>query len=565
MKVLIVDDHAYNRELLSMMVGDCDYDYCMATNGQEAVNLVCEDIDIDLVLMDVNMPVMDGMAATAEIKKRCKDRFVPVIFVTALDDEEALAECLAIGGEDFIPKPINENVLIAKMQAHKRTLEYHKELKSSHERLSYHRRVMDRDHKIVEKVFRNSMRRLELNCENVNFHVSPATMFNGDLLLIARSPVGSIFVLLGDFTGHGLSAAVGCMPVSDIFYGMVAKRAGVSAIVTKINAKLQEILPSNMFFCATLLELDASGERLTIWSGGMNDILLVDDNGNITNRIQACHMPLGILEQSEFDDSIDVVSPVTSLRAYVYTDGIVEARNGAGEFFSEQRFEALLQQTGDSRVDSIAREIDQFHDGCEQADDISLVEVLCRPITFKGEKSAELSGPKSAKLSGAFTGVLPWQIELVLGPQQLRNGDVIGQIVRLLASFENADSHRDILFTLVSELFNNALEHGLLNLDSTTKDEPGGFERYYQLREQRLANLQEGQIILRLQVDPGSTNKLRLTLTDTGAGFDTEKLNRSGEAGDISFARGVGLVRSLCEDLQYSDGGRTATITYPLH
>lgn len=564
MKILIVDDNKYNRELLVMMVEDCHCDWCQAANGQEAVDLVCEDLEIDLVLMDVNMPVMDGMAATREIKNICKDRFIPVIFVTALDDDDTLAQCLAIGGDDFIPKPVNENVLTAKIQAHQRTVEYHKELKSSHEKLSYHRRIMDREHNIIEKVFRNGMRRLEVNCCNINFHVSPASMFNGDLLLIAPSPVGSIFVLLGDFTGHGLSAAIGCMPVSDIFYAMVRKRTSVSAIVSEINTKLREILPDNMFFCATLLELDAVGERLIVWSGGMNDILLVDNNGDIAQRVQARHMPLGILSQAEFDESIEVISPVSGLRAYVYTDGVIEAKNSAGEFFGEEGLASLLQSSRGPCVDTIAQTLDHYHDGCEQTDDISLVEILCQAVAFENYGTTKLPECLARSSNVVLSNTLPWHIELNLGPEQLRDGDVVGQVVRLLASLEHADNHRDILFTLVSELYNNALEHGLLNLDSDMKNKPGGFEKYYQLREQRLANLSNGEIVLRLQVDLEATCKLRLTLTDSGKGFDSDKLDLNKEVTDTSFARGVCLVQSLCEDLAYSDGGRTASIIYPL-
>ena len=130
MKILVADDQAYNREILSFILEDYGHDHVHACNGREACELFESVDDIDLVLMDVNMPELDGYLATKEIKKACTDRFVPVIFVTSLDDEDTLDKCLAVGGDDFIPKPLNEVILIAKLKAHERTMKLYNELRS---------------------------------------------------------------------------------------------------------------------------------------------------------------------------------------------------------------------------------------------------------------------------------------------------------------------------------------------------------------------------------------------------------------------------------------------------
>ena len=86
MRVLIVDDHAYNRELLKYILEDEGLASLEADNGEQAIALVREHADIDLILLDINMPVMDGVEATRHIKQQFTDRFITIIFVTALDN-----------------------------------------------------------------------------------------------------------------------------------------------------------------------------------------------------------------------------------------------------------------------------------------------------------------------------------------------------------------------------------------------------------------------------------------------------------------------------------------------
>ncbi|GAB1262063.1 SpoIIE family protein phosphatase [Aurantivibrio plasticivorans] len=554
MKILIVDDHRYNRELLAFMLDDHGYRYAQAENGQVAVDTYRDDPDIDLILMDINMPVMDGYAAAMAIKDIAKDNLIPILFVTALDDEETLARCLEIGGDDFVPKPVNENVLLAKIRAHERSVKLHNQLKASNESLSYHRRVMDREHKIVETVFSNGMQRMEQHCNNVNFHVSPMSMFNGDLLLISRSPLGGVYVLLGDFTGHGLSAAIGCLPVSDIFYAMAQKKAGIGHIAREINRKLQNILPPNMFFCASILELDRSGDRLTAWCGGMNDMLLLNQRGKIVRKVQSQHMPLGVLSDSEFEDSVELITPVSGLRIYSYTDGIVEAVNGTGEMYGEQRFISFLETTRGPSVDAISDEIERYHEGTAQTDDISLVEIIGKPVTFDGEIHGD--NEKSKPIC------LPWNIVLKLTAEQLRNTNTIEQIVRLISSVQFAKDHRDVLFTIISELYNNSLEHGLLKLDSAIKNEEDGFSQYYQMRKALLDGLSDGELEIKIWV--AENECLNIQLTDSGDGFDYSVMS-NGAGDQLAHSRGLNLLMSLCENIYYSNGGRTVTVSYPLH
>jgi len=109
-QVLVVEDHPMNRMLIQTMLAKLGLTATFAEHGQEALNLLSSGLAIDLVLMDLQMPVMDGFAATAEIRRweagRPGARRLPIVALTANAYDEARTECLRVGMDDFLAKPV---------------------------------------------------------------------------------------------------------------------------------------------------------------------------------------------------------------------------------------------------------------------------------------------------------------------------------------------------------------------------------------------------------------------------------------------------------------------------
>lgn len=559
MQILIVDDHFYNRELLRFILEDAGHSCLEAENGLVAIEQFEADDSIDLILMDVNMPKMDGITATQKIVESKHERYVTIIFVTALDNTEVLVQCLNAGGDDFVPKPINEQVLLSKVNAHVRNQGTYNKLLLAHDELSNHQQVMDREHSIVEHVFTNGIDRAATRCKNINAYTSPMSMFNGDLVLTAPSPAGGEYVFIGDFTGHGLSAAIGSLPVTSIFFTYVARQASVSEIATEVNTQLNSLLPMGMFCCATIFHLDKTGTGLTIWSGGMNDAIYVSQDQDLT-LLPGDHMPLGIHTPCEFDDSMQIHDLEVGGHLYIYTDGVNEAKNAENEEFGEKRIEHILTKHSTGRIKAL---VDAVHDfqGCSKAqdDDISIVEAFCRPLVHLSKADGN-SVDVSADYHAAEC--FPWSLNITLESEDLRRTDTIAQTVSFLGSIQGVELHQDKLFTIVSELYNNALEHGVLRLDSSLKNSPEGFERYYRLREERLAAIVKDSIEVSIEYIRGTPNRIRISLTDSGDGFDFEKKQRELDANDDSHGRGLHLLNSLCSELAYGNQGKTVTAYY---
>lgn len=113
-RILIVDDHPGNRLVASTLVEECGCEFAMAQNGQEAVELIKTSDNFDAVLMDVQMPIMDGLEATMRIReheKKMGKMRVPIIALTAHPFPSDQQSCLAAGMDDYLYKPLDPDKL----------------------------------------------------------------------------------------------------------------------------------------------------------------------------------------------------------------------------------------------------------------------------------------------------------------------------------------------------------------------------------------------------------------------------------------------------------------------
>lgn len=117
-RVLVVDDNPVNRRVAQLMLSRAGFEVTQAEDGQQAVDLIFDQGSFDVVLMDVNMPQLDGFAATAIVREReGADRHTPIIAMTAsamAGDED---KCLEAGMDDYISKPVRAESLLEKVRA----------------------------------------------------------------------------------------------------------------------------------------------------------------------------------------------------------------------------------------------------------------------------------------------------------------------------------------------------------------------------------------------------------------------------------------------------------------
>ena len=378
LKILIVDDDPDSRALLRRFLKGEGFEIFSAEDGREGVERF-KEVRPDIVLMDVMMPVMDGYEAARAIKAAAGERFVPVIFLTAVHDEKALARCVEYGGDDFLTKPYSRVILQAKIEALRRVRGLYRTLQAQRDELARHENRLRREQELAERVFSRIMTRGRVEAHNIRYLSQPAAISNGDLLLADRNEDGHQYVLLGDFTGHGLSAAMGALPVSQLFHRQVAEGAGVKEMVLALNEAVREVLPTGMFFAAALLEYIPEGMTVTLWSGGLPEALFYHGaagDGRL-ERFSSRNLPMGVVGSAEMEPEVEVLRVARGDRFYLYSDGVIEARSEAEDLFGEERLEACLTGDPDGFFDGIVTTLERFRGEHLQEDDISLLELVC--------------------------------------------------------------------------------------------------------------------------------------------------------------------------------------------
>jgi len=558
---LIADDELSNRIVLNALLKKMGYTTIQAVNGAEAVERFKEN-QPDIIFMDIMMPVMDGFDSTIQIKALCGDTFVPIIFLTAMTDEKALARCVEVGGDDFLTKPFNHTVLKSKIKAMERIRNLHREVVTLLDQRQH-------EEEIAEKIFSGAVITGNVMPEKLKSLMRPAAVFSGDVLLTAYAPNGDLNVLLGDFTGHGLSAALGALPVSETFRAMTVKGFSVDQILNEINRKLHALLPTGMFMAAQFIRINHTMESMTLCCCGMPDILITNATGTeIKHRIPSTGLPLGILPDADYLHSISSIIADLGDRALLASDGVTEARSPDGEYFGQERLEKRLSQGSiqGSIVESIAHTLEEFCLDAPQDDDISLVEIPFLPdVLAVFDKKQPLISHKAASLkddSNSPHNSLKFVVTLE-GPRLLKI-DPVPLLINQIQELESLKEQRRVIFTILSELYINALDHGILNLNSTLKAEPGGFTTYFTEREKRLKELSDGHITISIHSYLFPTGgEIVIRVEDSGPGFDYKSYISNIQAdSSIPSGRGLMLTKKLCKSFIYSEPGNKVEATY---
>ncbi len=553
--VLVVDDERLNRMVIARSL-ETQFDVVEAGDGTEALERVATG-GIDLVVIDIHLPGMDGYELTQQIKWMNPGMFLPVVLMTADNDEQLFARGLTDGADDFLAKPITPSLLEAKIKALLRVVEILHEQRERNEELNRWRARAEQDFGVAQKLFEHIAERGRFDFPNLEIRALSLEAFNGDIVLAAPLGKGRLRLLVGDFAGHGLGAALGAMPVSDVFYAMTRRRFPIEAVVREIGGKLYRMFPRHQFLAASVADIDTVAEKALVWNGGLPAALALDASGRIAGRAPSRHLALGV------QSARDLVPQVTELpfpaggRLVLYTDGLIESRSPSGESFGDERLERVLSETnGDSWFASIWSAFQVFQDGNPQGDDITLVGLR--------HTQALRAALVTRTASGGLGAESELSIRLGFDHTALREPDPLAPLRILIEASPALVGCAAELYTIACELFANAVDHGVLRLDSKIKAQPGGFEEYYRRRETALRELASGSITVVFEVLPTPGRRVAtIRISDDGPGISEDVL-RAVRDPKARSGRGLPLVTELGAELRILDNGHTVEAVFPL-
>ena len=481
----------------------------------------------------------------------------PVILLGDTQDNLLLERFQVWGGTDFLRLPVAPGFLAMKtrmaIESH-RTLQTSNDQKKQLEKLLHDTR---REGEMASYIFYSNL--LDQNTDSIrgfNRYINGCTDFCADLVLARFSPSGSVFVLHADAMGHGLSATITLSDLVDVFHSMVNKGYALPMIVREMNRKLHAKLPPDRFLAAALIEIDIQHEQISVWNGGMPPVQLLNRKGEVDSLFESRNMALGILDTLAFDSSVERLPLPHEGALFGCSDGVLDQRNELGDAFGMPRLlSVLMRNAAGGLTGALVSELKNFSGLPSFDDDVSFYYVHFHELIHFLEQRQFASQGRYRQFE-----IAPFDWSLTLQGGQIVAQELPAMANEFLREMGLNQPFCQRAFTVISELINNAVDHGLLGLSSDIKADPEGFSEYFVLRDKMLRQLKPDawlSISLRWQNDRSRTC-LHVCIDHSGEGFDVERvMNRP--KNELS-GRGLILIQKLAARLDYENEGRRALV-----
>jgi sigma-B regulation protein RsbU (phosphoserine phosphatase) len=376
-KILVVDDEPDLQELIRQKfrnkIKANEYEFHFAGNGAEALEKISNDETIDLILTDINMPVMDGLTLLSKINE-LNNKLLKSVIVSAYGDMENIRTAMNRGAYDFITKPIDLKDLEITIEKSLREIDLYKQAMVSHNKLIALQQELDIANviqtSILPKTFPAFPDRKEFD---IYAKMIPAKEVGGDLydfFLIDKYRLG---VVIGDVSGKGIAAALLMAVCKTLLKATAYKGMPADGVLSEVNNILVDESPSNMFVTVFYGVLDTRSGAFEYSNGGHNSPYLLSKDGTIKQIQDVGGLLLGAMKDVEYQSNVIMINPGECL--IFYTDGVTEAFNKNNEEYKETRLEGVLNNKQSLNttdlVTQVFQDVQSFTNGVEQSDDIT--------------------------------------------------------------------------------------------------------------------------------------------------------------------------------------------------
>lgn len=376
-KILVVDDEPDLESLILQKfrskIKAKEYEFHFAQNGSEALDKIANDGTIDLILTDINMPVMDGLTLLSKINE-LNNKLMKSIIVSAYGDMENIRTAMNRGAYDFITKPIDLRDLEITIEKSLSEINLYKQAMVSHNKLVALQQELDIattiQTSILPKTFPAFPDRKEFD---IYAKMIPAKEVGGDLydfFLIDKYRLG---VVIGDVSGKGIAAALLMAVCKTLIKATAYKGLPTDSVLFEVNNLLVDESPPNMFVTVFYGVLDTRNGAFEYSNGGHNSPYLISNDGTTKLLDDVGGLLLGTIKSTEYQSNIIMLKPGESI--FLYTDGVTEAFNSNEEDFKEERLLQSLKinsvSSAEKIVANVFETVKNFTNGVEQSDDIT--------------------------------------------------------------------------------------------------------------------------------------------------------------------------------------------------
>jgi CheY-like chemotaxis protein len=565
-KILIVDDVPANIKILQLTLMP-DYDICVSTDGAEALQLANANLP-DLILLDIMMPGMDGYEVCRRLKSAPRTRHVPVIFITARNQEEEETKGFDLGAVDYITKPFSPAIVKSRVNTHldlKRHRDYLEELnrllkqeiaerRRSEKAMRYLLKKQEINIEMAKKILRllNGIppRYIDLP-ENLCLFVEvlsiPCYAEGGDHHFVRVLPpgkyskYGKTVISLKDQSGHEVSCILRSI-ITDLIHNAILNYnnfISMESALYRLNDEIcySQVFDKEDFFTSVNAEIDHETFKIRYASAGHPPFLLI--RGNEVTILPAsggegANIPIAVKKGTKY--SIGEYQLREGDKVIFYTDGLTEMPlKNLGKMIAPDRLKQVVEQMI----------------GSENHRHPTVSDIMNNLLNHIAKMSGEDVLPQTCKLKAKNTS----EDDITLLCLEIENRN------RYNESFwkpQNSEELAEIINQLYGELESQWHEQGYASPERSLR---------IVLEEAMLnawihGNHRNPEKSLTVRWRFG--NDFHLEVIDEGAGFDYHAVPDPTSANNLTkpSGRGIFIIRYFSSHMKWKKGGRHLIVSF---
>ncbi|MBI5864639.1 MAG: SpoIIE family protein phosphatase [Planctomycetes bacterium] len=409
-RLLVVEDEELTREALRERLAMAGHTVAAAASGPAAMEHIHNDA-FDAVLLDVGLPGLSGFAVLEQIRAKYEPSRLPVLMMTGLSGRDDVVRGLNLGASDYIAKPFDFPVILARIETQLALKRAHderarlqlalsaraEELEAANRALAEANRRMKSDLRWAARLQRSMLPAAAPPVPGVEFTWAyrPCDELGGDLLNVFAIDEDHVGIYMIDVSGHGMKAALLSVQVSRVLAlvpdqpCLVRRRQGgvgpfeptpPAEVALELNRRFQLDETFDLYFTLFYGVLDTRTLELRYLSAGHPGPIHVDAAGGLSDLSRPV-FAIGWVEAPEYAEQR--LRLAAGDRLYLYSDGVSDARNAGREIYGAARVaEALLAARSvaiDESVGALLRSADGWR-GAPADDDVTALALEVRPV-----------------------------------------------------------------------------------------------------------------------------------------------------------------------------------------
>ena len=379
-KILSVDDEApielLMKQYFRRKIKAGEYEFLFARNGAEALMVLENNPDIEIILCDINMPEMDGLTLLSKVNEM-RNPALRVIMVSAYGDMKNIRQAMNNGAFDFATKPIDMEDLSRTIEKAIAQIHYVHESQKEHTQLVSLKVDLTSASEIQQYFLPRVFPPFPEDSDKVDIFASmeAAKDVGGDFYDFFRIDEDRIALVIGDVCGKGIPAALFMVLSQTIIRSKASQCASAAECMTETNRLLSSYSVESMFVTVFYVIYNTKTGHVTYCNAGHNPPHILRADGTVEKLPKTKNVIVGVYDGVKYkEDTLQLEHGDTLV---MFTDGVTEARNQAREEFGTERLNYMLSGLANTNcrqmVETVKAGLATFVDGAEQHDDITML------------------------------------------------------------------------------------------------------------------------------------------------------------------------------------------------